>query len=161
MNPSERIAKHYLEVHFGGNWTSVHLKGLLEDVNWKEATCQVSSFNTIAGLFYHIQYFTEAIIPVLEGKPLESHDKYSYDVPEIASEQDWQSLKAKVWDRAKALAELISSIPIETLDQPFFDPKYGTHYRNFHGLIEHTHYHLGQIALIRKHLKEHPELVLS
>ena len=28
--------------------------------------------------------------------------------------------------------------------------KYGTYYRNFHGLIEHAHYHLGQIVLIKK-----------
>ncbi|HAI83731.1 MAG TPA: DUF1572 domain-containing protein, partial [Chitinophagaceae bacterium] len=26
----------------------------------------------------------------------------------------------------------------------------GTYYRNILGLIEHTHYHLGQIALIKK-----------
>ena len=32
----------------------------------------------------------------------------------------------------------------------FFHEKYGNYYRNLHGVIEHAHYHLGQIALIKK-----------
>jgi hypothetical protein len=29
--------------------------------------------------------------------------------------------------------------------------KYGNYYRNIHGIIEHIHYHLGQIVLIEKY----------
>ncbi|MGN6163930.1 MAG: hypothetical protein ACTHOF_05245 [Flavisolibacter sp.] len=36
------------------------------------------------------------------------------------------------------------------LDEIFVDEKYGTYYRNLQGIIEHTHYHLGQIVLIKK-----------
>lgn len=48
---------------------------------------------------------------------------------------------------------------LETLDEAklfedFADPKYGNYYRNLHGIIEHTHYHLGQIVLIKKLLKD-------
>jgi len=32
------------------------------------------------------------------------------------------------------------------------EEKYGNYYRNFHGIIEHCHYHLGQIVLIKKML---------
>jgi hypothetical protein len=32
--------------------------------------------------------------------------------------------------------------------------KYGNYFRNIAGVVEHTHYHLGQIALIKKLLKE-------
>jgi hypothetical protein len=35
-------------------------------------------------------------------------------------------------------------------DEPFVDEKYGTLLRNIEGVIEHSYYHLGQIALIRK-----------
>jgi hypothetical protein len=34
-----------------------------------------------------------------------------------------------------------------------WNAKYGNYYRNLHGIIEHTHYHLGQIVLIKKLLK--------
>ncbi len=51
------------------------------------------------------------------------------------------------------------AIQIETLDEAklfedFADPKYGNYYRNLHGIIEHTHYHLGQISLIKKIIRE-------
>ena len=43
----------------------------------------------------------------------------------------------------------------------FVKPEYGNYYRNLHGLIEHTHYHLGQVALIKKLLNEPIEQKLS
>jgi hypothetical protein len=41
-------------------------------------------------------------------------------------------------------------MPEEKLNDFFALEKYGTYQRNFHGLIEHTHYHLGQIAILKK-----------
>jgi hypothetical protein len=38
------------------------------------------------------------------------------------------------------------------LEATFSQKKYGTYYRNLMGVIEHSHYHLGQISLIRKML---------
>ena len=40
------------------------------------------------------------------------------------------------------------------LSEIFADPQYGNFYRNLHGIIEHTHYHLGQISLLKKLVKE-------
>ena len=40
------------------------------------------------------------------------------------------------------------------LSEVFADPKYGNFYRNLQGIIEHTHYHLGQISLLKKLVKE-------
>ncbi|MDQ1090003.1 hypothetical protein QE390_004607 [Siphonobacter sp. SORGH_AS 1065] len=44
-------------------------------------------------------------------------------------------------------------MPEEAWQKTFVDEKYGTYYRNLHGMIEHTHYHLGQIVLIKKILR--------
>lgn len=161
MNTSNHIAKHFREVHFGGNWTVTNLKDLLADVTWNEATAEINSFNSISALLFHIQYFTEAVIPVLQGKPLAAHDKYSYDVPLIQSKDNWDTLKQEVWLRAETLANLMETVPESRLWESFSDPKYGNYYRNFHGIIEHTHYHMGQIALLKKHIKEHPEKLSS
>jgi len=45
---------------------------------------------------------------------------------------------------------LIEQLPEAKLGEIFSEEKYGTYYRNIHGIIEHTHYHLGQIVLIKK-----------
>jgi len=145
-----QIAKHFRDVHFGGNWTTSNLKDQLEGLNWKQATTKVCSFNTIATLVFHVNYYVSEVLKVLHGGSLEASDKYSFDVPLIASEEDWQQLKNKAFGDAEAFANLIETLPEEQLFDHFTDPKYGNYYRNLHGIIEHTHYHLGQIALIRK-----------
>ena len=41
-------------------------------------------------------------------------------------------------------------MPEERFFEDMADPKYGSWYRNIHGIIEHAHYHLGQIVLLKK-----------
>ena len=157
MNLSAQIAKHFKEVHFGGNWTSVNLKETLANVNWEQATTKVYSLNTIAALVFHINYYVSAITNVLEGQPLNAHDKYSFDLSPIRSQQDWEKLLNKTWNDAENLVRLIEQLPESKLEDTFSEEKYGTYYRNLHGVIEHTHYHLGQILLIKKILLQAAE----
>jgi hypothetical protein len=152
MHVTAQIAKHLRDVHFGGNWTASTLKQHLSDVTWQQATTKIASLNTIVALAYHANYYVRAIIKVLQGGPLDAHDKYSFDHPPISSEEDWQQFLNKTWIDAETLATLIEQLPDTKLEENFLDGKYGTWYRNLAGLIEHTHYHLGQIVLIKKML---------
>lgn len=154
MNISQQIAKHFRDVHFGGNWTSVNLQDILKDVSWQQALEKVYSFNTIATLHFHINYYVTAITKVLEGGPLEAKDAYSFSHPPIQSAEDWDNMLSAAREAALKLATLIEEIPDSRLTETFVDEKYGNYYRNLTGLIEHTHYHLGQIVLIKKILKD-------
>lgn len=150
MNLTGQIAKLLRAVYFGGNWTSVNLKETLADVTWQQATAKVYTFNTIAALVYHMNYYVGAILKVLQGEPLNAHDKYSFDLPAIVSQEDWEKLLDKTWTDAENFACLIEQLPESKLGETFSNEKYGNYYRNIHGVIEHTHYHLGQIVLIKK-----------
>lgn len=152
MNLPAQLAKHFREVHFGGNWTSVNLKDTLAGVSWQEATAKIPSFNTIAALVFHINYYVAAIREVLEGRPLNASDKFSFDLSPIHSQQDWEALLTKVWTDAEAFAGLVEQLPESKLREPFAGEKYGNFHRNLLGVIEHTHYHLGQIVLLKKML---------
>lgn len=150
MNLTTQIAKHLREVYFGGNWTYSNLKDHLENLTWQQATTKVYSFNTITTLVYHTNYYIVAALKVLQGGPLDSKDKYSFDHPSIKSQEDWLKLLDKVWADVENFAKLIEQLPEQILFENFSDKKYGNYYRNLHGIIEHTHYHLGQIVLIKK-----------
>lgn len=154
MKLTKQIAKHIREIHFGKNWTSSNLKEHLTDLTWQQATTKVFSFNTIATLVYHMNYFVSAVIPVLRGHSLDASDKYSFDAPTILSNEDWNKLLDKTWNDAEILSELIEKLPESKLWGNFSDEKYGNYYRNIHGIIEHCHYHLGQIVLIKKIILE-------
>jgi len=150
MSLTAQIAKHFREIHFGGNWTTSNLKDNLSDVTWQQATTKVDSLNTIAALTYHINYYVSAVLKVLQGEILEAHDKFSFDVPVIQSQQDWEKLLNKVWADAENFANLVEQLPDEKLNEYLADEKYGNYFRNLHGIIEHSHYHLGQIVIIKK-----------
>ncbi len=150
MNLTGQIAKHFRDVHFGGNWTSVNLKDNLADVTWQQATTPVYSFNTIATLVYHMNYFVSAVLKVLQGEPLNASDKFSFDHPPIQSQEDWEKMLDKTWTDAENFASLVEQMPESKLWEDFSDNKYGNYYRNIHGIIEHIHYHLGQIVLVKK-----------
>ncbi len=154
---SQQIAKHLRDLHFGGNWATSNLKEQLSDVSWEEATTSVHSFNTIATLTYHINYYVSAVLKVLEGETLNAKDAYSFSHPPIESEEDWKQMLEKVWADAEAFANLIKQLPDEQLTAVFEQEKYGNYYRNLAGIIEHSHYHLGQIALIKKLVKMNPK----
>jgi len=157
MNLTEQIVKHLREVCFGGNWTSSNLKDHLADITWQQATTKVYPFNTIVALVYHINYYVSAALKVLQGKPLEAKDEYSFDHPPILSQEDWKRLLDKVWSDAENFAGLIEQLPEIKLWEDFSDKKNGNYYRNIHGIIEHIHYHLGQIVLIKKILLQKEE----
>lgn len=158
---SQQIAFQFRAVYSGGNWTDVHLNQQLADINWQQATTKIHSFNTIAALVFHINYYVLAITRVLEGRLIDAHDKYSFDVPPIASEEDWQQLLDKTRNDAETLAKLIEAFPENKLHDIFVNEKYGSYYRNFHGVIEHNHYHLGQIVLLKKFLSQNIGQVTS
>lgn len=146
----QHLADHFRQIHFGGNWTSVNLQEELKDTSWEQATQKVASFHSIAELTFHIHYFARAAMQVLEGDGLNAHDKYSFDVPTIQSQAEWLELQKSTWECATRFAELIESLPEDQLWEPFAEEKYGNYYRNIQGIIEHSHYHLGQIVMIKK-----------
>lgn len=150
MNLPSHLAKHLRDVHFGGNWTVSNLKDNLADVTWQQATTKVQPFNTIATLLFHINYFIGVVLKVLDEGPLAGNDKLSFNHSPINSQEDWQEMQDKAWAEAERLAVLIEQLPESKLWEDFTDAKYGNYYRNIQGIIEHTHYHLGQIVLIKK-----------
>jgi hypothetical protein len=144
------FAKHLREVYHGGNWTASNLAAQLTDIDWQQATTSVYDLNTIATLVFHINYYVEILIVALTENKLEGSDKLSFNCPPINAPEDWEALKSRAFGAAEKLQQLVIDFEKNDLEKVFFQEKYGNYQRNFMGLIEHTHYHLGQIALIKK-----------
>lgn len=101
-------------------------------------------------LTFHIDYYTAGLINVFEGGDLEIRDQFSFDLPPIENEEQWESLKNKFWKDAERFADLLEKMPDSKMNEGFVDEKYGTYLRNIDGMIEHAYYHLGQVVLIKK-----------
>lgn len=151
MNRNITIAARLREVLLNGRWiANTNYKEQLQSVNLQQSMQKVGTLNTIAALTYHINYYLAGLIQAFETGKLEISDKYSFDLPPMHSDDDWNSLVATFLGNAERFADLVEQLEDKAFDETFIDEKYGTMLRNIEGVIEHSYYHLGQISLIRK-----------
>ncbi len=150
MSISKSSAAHLYTVYFGGNWTSVNYQDVLSEISWKQAITKVKTFNSIAELVFHTNYFISGVSEVLKGGNLKIKDKFSFDCPKITSEEEWKNLVQKSLKDARIFSELIENLSEEKLEDIFVEEKFGNYFSNIHGIIEHCHYHLGQIVILKK-----------
>jgi uncharacterized damage-inducible protein DinB len=151
MSSTSQLAKRFREVMLDGLWiANTNFKDQLKDISLEQATAKVGSLNTIAMLTFHIDYYIAGLINVFEGGDLEIKDQFSFDLPSIESQQQWEELLHKLWNDSEKFAVLLEQMPDSKMNEVFVDEKYGTYLRNIDGMIEHAYYHLGQITLIKK-----------
>ena len=153
MTLSTLSAKQFYNVYFGGNWTSVNYKDVLAEIDWKQAIKKINGCNSIAELVYHTNYFVAGVNEVFKGKPLEIRDKFSFDFPNITCKKDWETMVTKSLNDARIFSKLVEELSEKQLKASFVDEKYGNYFSNIHGIIEHCHYHLGQIVILKKIIK--------
>lgn len=148
---SSQLAKRLREVFLDGKWiANTNYKEQLELTDFKVATTQVKELNTVGMLTFHIRYYLQGVQEVLDGGPLAISDRYSFDMPPLTSEHAWQDLRSSFISAATIFADTVENIPEVKWDQPFVSEEYGSYRHNIEGLLEHSYYHLGQIVLMRK-----------
>lgn len=151
MKRNLTIASRLREVFLDGHWiANTNYKEQLQSVTWQQAIQQVGNLNTIAALTYHINYYLEGLLNAFENGKLTISDKYSFNLPEIKSDEGWNKLVTHFLNNAEKFASRVEQMHDSLFDKPFFDEKYGSYLRNIEGVIEHSYYHLGQISLFRK-----------
>lgn len=151
MTRNITIASRLREVLLNGRWiANTNYKEQIQNINWQQATQKVDNLNSIASLTYHINYYLEGLLNAFESGKLEISDKYSFDLPPITCETDWNKLVTDFIQNSEKFADEIEQMEDYIFEEPFIDEKHGTFLRNIEGVIEHSYYHLGQISLIKK-----------
>lgn len=156
MAVQHQLSSQFRDLFLSGQWvgTNLNLKAQLEDLTVEEANTKYASLNTIALLVFHLNYYLEGVMNVFRGGTLDIKDKYSFDMSPITSQAEWDTMKDNVFRNAEYFISLVDQMPKSQLNDPFTDSKYGTYLRNLLGMLDHSYYHLGQIVLIKKLIKE-------
>jgi DinB superfamily len=144
-------ARHIREIHFGNNWSDSAMQEVLKDVTWQQAIATpIPSVHSIAVLVYHTNFYLNYVHKsIREGVYKFDHDD-SFKVTPIESEADWQALLQQSWDDAEAFAQTVEKLSDNLNLFKVVPPFQNSFYKNIQGIIEHNHYHLGQIALLKK-----------
>jgi hypothetical protein len=149
MKLIEAIAQHFYEVNYGSNWTDVAMKDALKEVSFKQAIKKISDLNTIAVLVHHIHFYNMVVYNRCFAEKQKEFKHEDSVIAEVTSEAEWQQLQDLYFDLADKLHQEILKLEDDALFtiRPSIQ---NTYYKNLHGLIEHIHYHLGQISLLKK-----------
>jgi hypothetical protein len=151
MSRTQDLSDRLRELFLTGKWVAnTNYQALLSEVSWLQARSVYSNLNSIAQLTYHVNYYLDGLLRAFDTGVLDISDRYSFDLPPIESEMDWELLRASLLANASRFAEKVASMEDSWLEAPFIDPRYGTVLRNLEGVLEHSYYHLGQIRLIKK-----------
>jgi uncharacterized damage-inducible protein DinB len=161
MREIERIADQLKRAHEGGAWHGPSLKELLKDVSAEQAAARpVAGVHSIWELVLHIEAWERAALRRLGGHPAQIYNTEE-DWPQVsgADEGEWRQTKEKLAETNESLRETVLLLEDERLDAPIL-PEMSTAYVTLHGVVQHTLYHAGQIALLKKALGLKPAQII-
>jgi hypothetical protein len=153
MQITSHIAQHLLDVYTGGNWTEVSVAETLADLTYEEAIkVTAASPNSIAALVHHLCFWNRVMWQRIAGIKPEIPEVNGFDLGTIANEKDWKVLIKDLLVSAGELAIAIKNVADTRLEEPIVTGSSST-YKNLQGSVEHIHYHLGQMVILKKILR--------
>lgn len=146
-----RIADQLRRAFSGKAWHGPALHELLANVSTEPAAARpLATAHSIWELVLHIEVWAHAALEATRGTPM----------PKIVgTEQDWRSggdgaaawtsTRDRLFSTAEQLAQAIERFGDERLQEIVPGRKYDFYYL-FHGIVQHSLYHGGQIAMLKK-----------
>jgi uncharacterized damage-inducible protein DinB len=145
MSQTQRIADAYRAATVKGAWYGPTLAELLAKISPEFATARaVPGAHSISELLQHLLLWNDRVRNTSDDKALPPWEaEKDWAEPAIA----WNELVSR-WSRSRELLEeRILNFPVEDLAKQV--PERNYNYETlFHGVVEHTIYHSGQIAMV-------------
>ena len=152
-----RTAAEFLSGHIertvrGPMWHGPALGDVLKDVSYSQARSRpVAGAHTIWEIVLHVTAWAEIARARLRGERLEDPTPHEDWPPPGATVADWTSAVKRLDESHQALAADVRQLDEQVLAQRIHGLDY-TVSTLLHGVIEHSTYHGGQIAILKRGL---------
>lgn len=154
MTEVERIRNQFQRAFDGEAWHGPSVLSLLDGVTAEQAAAHpVPGAHSIWELTLHIAAWEDACRRRLEGDPAQLADDENFPPITDTSQGAWENAKTKLIDVHRRLLDAIAATDDSRLDQPIIDSAettFSTAYVTLHGGVQHSLYHAGQIAILKK-----------
>lgn len=154
MTEIGRIRDQFQRAFDGQAWHGPSVLSLLEGVTAEQAAAHaIPGAHSIWELTLHIAAWEDACRRRLEGDPAQLTDDENFPPVSDTSDGAWESAKAKLIDVHRRLLDVIATTDDSRLDQPIMDSAeipFSSAYVTLHGGVQHSLYHAGQIAILKK-----------
>lgn len=149
---SVRIADQLRRAYAGDAWHGPSLSDTLSSVSVKQALARpLAAGHNIWELVLHIELWTKVALEAVQGVPMPKLYGTEKDWARIheGSEADWMLATRQLQETAEQLAKAIESFDDARLTDIVPGRSYDFYYL-FHGIVQHSLYHGGQIALLKR-----------
>src|ERR1700747_983010 len=150
MTETKQIAEAYRAVTLKGAWYGPTLAGLLAKTSPEEATkSPVPGAHSISDLLPHVLLWNDRVRNTSDSTPM---PKWDADKEWAEPPIPWNELVAR-WNKSRdLLGERIRTFPAEDLGKQVPGPNH-PYSTLLPGIVEHTIYHSGQIAMVLSMLR--------
>lgn len=151
MTEIERIADQLRRAHAGEAWHGPALESILKDVSAESAHRRpIAASHNIWEIVHHIAAWEDVVRRRLSGEVAKSITP-KQDWPPVGdtSETAWQRSQDELRAGHERLQQAIARLAPRQVDQPVPGMGYNV-YHMLHGVVQHTLYHAGQIAILKK-----------
>lgn len=154
MKETLRIRSLFEKQYDGAPWLGVNFTEKLALITPELAACKLSpDSNSIWEILNHIIGWREV---VLQGIPQNGYKTppHNYLQPiKNPTALEWEHTLVRLKDSQEDWLEFLTQMDKKIFEKPFGDKNYN-HYELIIGILHHDIYHLGQISLLIKLLKE-------
>ena len=150
MNQTQRIADSYRAATLKDAWYAPPLAEVLAQIPSELATKPpIPGAHSISALLQHLLLWNERVRNTSDSHPLERwQGEQEWAEPSIP----WNELVAR-WNKSRdQLEDKIRNFPVEDLPKQVPGRTY-PYEKLLEGIVQHTIYHAGQIAMVRSMLK--------
>lgn len=150
MSEIERIHDLSKRAVVGGAWYGPALLELLDGVDAARASARpIPGAHTIWEIVLHVAGWEDVARRRLEGEPAPEPDEGDWPEVAEASEAAWREAVDRLAERGAALRAALERLDPARLDEPV-SPGHSSAYATAHGQLQHTVYHAGQIAVLKR-----------
>ena len=152
MREVVRIGSQLKRAFEGGAWHGPSLRELLADVPAEQAASRpLDGAHSIWEIVLHIAAWQDFVARAVEGEPMPTNLPEEENWPPVGdkSEAAWRDAAQSLGDGNKRLRDALRKLVDEDLDRIVAGRDYSVYFM-LHGVLQHSLYHAGQIALLKK-----------
>src|SRR2546428_887428 len=149
MRPTERLLDQLNRAFGGEAWHGPALRNLLDGVTDEQAKARpIRGAHSILELVVHVGTWNDVVGRRVGGTVVEGSSVEDWaDVSKIS----WKDAIERLEGAQSGLADAVARLSTDDLEQPIVRQK-GSKFSEIAGALQHTVYHSGQIALLKKAL---------
>jgi uncharacterized damage-inducible protein DinB len=145
-----RLLDQLERAYDGDAWVGTPVRELLDDVTFRMAAARpITGGHTIWELVAHITYWLDAAARRLGGETVEPVNDADWPAMPAPSTAAWAAALAALEAGHRRLLAAVGALNEADLEGPVPGRDY-TRYVLVHGVLQHTLYHAGQIALLKR-----------